>query len=308
MVPIQAVLTWGAGGALRVSGAQRTVAMTDEYWDDPTFSSVRYPGEVRLAPPGTDVVVVGEAHAPGARPTTNVDVLVRVGPVQQAARVVGDRVWAHGIVGMRPSTAKPFVTVPLRHERAVGGPEEPANPIGSGLRGGRSDHQLVGVPLPNLEAHKHPLESPDQRPTPIGFGAIPPAWLPRRAHAGTYDDAWRRDRAPYLPRDFDPRFFHAAAAGLTTRAPLCGGEPVELHNLSPRGRDVFSVPACPVRVAVRLARELQRPSLQLVTVLLDPSNAEVSLVWHAELTCDGRALHIDEVHIDLVPNPTLGGL
>ena len=50
-----------------------------------------------------------------------------------------------------------------------------------------------------------------------------PHWLPRRAWAGTYDDAWRISRAPYLPADFDARFFQLyspATGGLFVAEPV----------------------------------------------------------------------------------------
>ena len=307
VVPVQAVLTWETG-RLRIADQQRPIPLVDECGEDSATASVRYPGEVRLAPPGTDIIILGEAHAPRARPTTTCDVAVHVGSIHHAARVVGDRTWEPGVAGLRASQPRPFTSMPLGHERAVGGREEPVNPIGRGLRSGRSNGALIGTPLPNVESIDAPLKSPDQRPPPVGFGAIPPAWLPRRTYAGTYDAAWRRTRAPYLPQDLDLRFFHAAAPGLASRAPLSGGELVELHLLSPRERDSFILPSCLASVEVRLADASYRPALQLVTVLLEPTSARVTLVWQAALACDGRPLYIDAVTVRAVATDAIGGL
>ncbi len=307
LVSVQAVLAWD-GERLRVSAAQRPVTLTDEYWGQPDSSSIRYAGETRLPPPGTDVVLVGDAHAPRLVPATVCDVSLRVGPLVRVARVVGDRVWERGAFGVRASRPAPFTTMPLRHERAVGGREEARNPVGCGLRGGRGDSELAGSALPNLEDPADPLGSPDERPAPVGFGCVSPAWAPRCRYAGTYDQRWRRTRAPYLPHDLDPRFFQAASPGLISDAPLRGGEPVELQNLSPRGRDAFALPTCPHRLAIRLAGAVHRPPARLVTVLLEPTDTSVTMVWQTALECDGKALAIEYVSVEVAPNPTLGGL
>lgn len=307
LITIQAVLAWG-GARLHLAASQRPVPLTDEYWGDPSCSSIRYAGEARLTPPGTDVVIVGEAHTPGLRPKTTCDVSLRVGPLLRTARIVGDRVWERGAFGCSPSKPELFTTMPLRHERAVGGREEPRNPIGCGLRSGRSNLQLAGAALPNVEDPQGPLGSPDERPTPVSFGCIPPAWAPRCGHAGTFDVTWQRTRAPYLPHDLDPRFFHAAAPGLISDAPLRGGEPVELRHLSPRGFDAFTLPASPHTLAIGLGGAVHRPRAQLVTVVLEPTEALVTLVWQTALECDGQALAIEDITVGLASTQTLGGL
>lgn len=306
VVTVQATLEWAP--RLAVAAFQRSVPVADDYWGDPSASSLRYASEARLPPPGTDVVVLGEAHAPGLRLTTSCPVTVQVGPVSCSARVIGDRVWQRGPLGLRASSPQPFTTIPLRHERAVGGREEPRNPVGCGLRSGRANAELDGTPLPNIEHPDDSLGSPDERPPPVGFGAIPPAWAPRSGYAGTYDLTWQRERCPYLPLDFDPRFLHTAVPALTTRAPLRGGEPVTMHNLSPRGHESFELPACPLTVDVRLSGAHHRPPPQLVTVLLEPTTAVVTLVWQAALTCDGEILFVDSVDVGLIESPAIGGL
>ena len=59
-------------------------------------------------------------------------------------------------------------------------------------------------------------------PAPGGFGPIGPDWEPRQRHAGTYDERWKRERAPVLPADFDPRHNCVAPPGLWSATPLLG--------------------------------------------------------------------------------------
>src|SRR4051794_32523994 len=72
---------------------QEPVALAPVYRGEPNRSSLLREGEMTPEHPGTDVTFVGSAHAPGGRPVAELDVGLRVGPVQKRARVFGDRVW-----------------------------------------------------------------------------------------------------------------------------------------------------------------------------------------------------------------------
>ncbi|PHM25801.1 DUF2169 family type VI secretion system accessory protein [Xenorhabdus budapestensis] len=55
-----------------------------------------------------------------------------------------------------------------------------------------------------------PADTPASQPQGMGFIGRP--WLPRRQLAGTYDDDWLAHRHPYLPKDFDFRYWNGAPA------------------------------------------------------------------------------------------------
>ena len=76
---------------------------------------------------------------------------------------------------------------------------------------------MEGLPVPNLEDPAAPLEQIGQTPPPACLAPIAPSWLPRRLFAGTYDERWQRTRAPYLPDDFDPRFFASAGSSVCSQ-------------------------------------------------------------------------------------------
>ena len=88
--------TFRLGPALAVSDDQAPIRVADEYTGEPASSSLRYPGERHLAKPGTDILLVGEAHAPRGEPVTTLDVALAVGPVRKVIRVAGDRQWQRG--------------------------------------------------------------------------------------------------------------------------------------------------------------------------------------------------------------------
>ncbi|RKG99959.1 DUF2169 domain-containing protein [Corallococcus sp. CA053C] len=293
-----------AGDALSIAPRQRPLVMAAEHWGEPGQSSLKYAGEAHLLKPGTDVLLVGEAHAPRGKPVDSCQVSVRVGTVHLALQVFGDRQWRGGMMSPSPSSPTPFLKMPLVWERAFGGMHvleggavlgEARNPVGQGFRGKRSASEMKGRALPNLEDPAKLVGGISDAPVPVGMGPLAPSWQPRKASAGTYDEAWRTTRAPYLPRDFQPDFFHVAPPALRAREGLKGGEPVELLNVSPQGVQRFVLPRCELDVEVRIAGKVERPSLRLETVLLEPGAGQVCLTWRSAVGCDKRALKVQEV-------------
>jgi hypothetical protein len=285
----------------------------DVYWGLPGVSSLKYAADLHVGKIGTDVALVGAAHAPRGRAVTEMLAAVGVAGRRKVVRVVGDRTW-RGVVGGATAPA-PFVSMPLVYERAFGGCDqdggvsevgrsgadgvaaEERNPVGVGFRAVRRLRWGAGVRLPNLEDPERPWRALGDRPPPAGFGFVAPSWQPRRSYAGTYDEAWVRQRAPFLPRDFDPRFSNAASAGLTFEGGLHGGEPIALDGVSREGRLQSVIPRQRPRVEVTVAGRREAPPVGLETVLIEPDEHRLSLTWRAAFRCDKRALKIERVQI-----------
>lgn len=277
--------------APKPSEEQRPPVMEDVYWGEPGASSLRYEGQTAYHRPGTDIYVSGHAWAPKGRPVTELLAAVKVGPCQKGIRVFGTRVWYRGALGLKASAPRLFESMPLRYERSFGGvakasgkepPEyEPRNPVGVGMYG--SAKEALEQPLPNLEDPLHLLNTLTDRVPPAGFGPIARSWQPRLALAGTYDEAWVEQRAPLWPRDFDPRFFHAASPGLIASPGLKGGEPVVLAGLSPDGQIAFPLPRYRLMVKSVFRHRVDRRELVLDAVQLDPDEQALTLLWRAAI-------------------------
>lgn len=298
---------------------QEPVRLKDECWGEPATSSVRWAGEVHLSKPGTDVVLNGHARAPDGRRVPQLDVALSVGSRVQTVRVFGDRVWKPGLMGMNGiSSPEPFREMPLVYERAFGGVHEVGdkagsvlyearNPVGRGFVGKRSGKELKDYPLPNLEDPGDLIRGASDKPAPAGFGFVAASWEPRRSRAGTYDEAWTKKRAPYLPEDFDPRFFHAAHPGLVFDQPLVGGERFEATNVSAESRLRFDLPRVELATTVRLKGHDEQPPLQLETVLIEPDEKRLILVWRAAVPCDKSALKLERVTVAMGVPAVSGG-
>ena len=285
--------------SLALAEVQLPPILADEYYGEPDASSLKNGSEMHIGKAGTDILLIGRAWAPGKRPVQRMQVTMAAAGRQQAILVTGDRVWRDG----RPSDPKPFESMPLVWERAFGGVHrngdrvqaEDRNPVGCGLAGGRSAQDMEGLRVPNLEDPSAPLQQVGQTPTPACFAPIAPSWLPRRAFAGTYDERWQRSRAPYLPDDFDPRFFQSAAPAFAFDRYLQPGESVQVGGVMPDGPVSFTVPESYLRVAVTVAGARQEPPAHLETLSIQPDKNRVCFTWRAAVPCDRKALQVEQI-------------
>jgi len=199
--------------------------------------------------------------------------------------------------------------MPMVYEKAYGGVHfvngglaeaEARNPVGRGFAGSRKKEDMDGVPLPNLEDPTSLIQSPDDQPAPACFAACAPNWHPRVDYAGTYDENWQTTRAPYLPKDFDKRFLNNAHPDLVYPGYLRGGEPIQISHMHPAGVLKFDVPQVQLSSRVTIAGYEVVPEFNLETLILEPNQLSMSLVWRAAVLCDKKALKISEIKIGLL--------
>src|SRR5256885_5641452 len=95
---------------------------SDVYWGEPGASSLKYAADIHVGKIGTDVALVGSAHAPRGRAVTEMLCAVSVAGRRKVVRVVGDRTWRGAVAGA--TSPVPFVSMPLVYERAFGGRDQ----------------------------------------------------------------------------------------------------------------------------------------------------------------------------------------
>ena len=97
---------------------------------------------------------------------------------------------------------------------SFGGDGNGANPIG---RGGDTESSQE---IPALSYRSDPPKRRGDPIQPAMLGPISPDWGIRRCLAGTYDEEWRRSRAPLTPLDFDPLFLQSAPVDQRLERPI----------------------------------------------------------------------------------------
>ena len=283
---------------------QEQIRLIPQYRGDAGAASLILEAEMTDPKPETDIVLDAIAHAPNNEPAQVVPVGIKIGRVAKRVVVFGERLWLKGAREPRISQPIPFVTMPIIYERAFGGRDRRAdgtevwderNPVGTGYI--CEPGEAPGRRLPNIERPDDLIASWKDRPAPAGFGPLERHWLPRRGLAGTYDDAYLKERVPLPPTDLDERFYLGAPPDQQSGAHLVGGEQVELHNLSPAGLQRFRIPQVRPGVSALIAGKLSFHTVNLDTLFIRPHARELALVWRAVIPCHRRSLRIERVSI-----------
>ncbi|MGH8354466.1 MAG: DUF2169 family type VI secretion system accessory protein [Pseudomonas sp.] len=293
---------------------QRPLLMADSFYGEPGLSAPRQEMDFAPVKPFCDVLVLGKAHAPGGRPATQVTAGIRVGRVSKALAVVGPRQWQAGMLGVSAGVAQPFIEQDISYAQAFGGTHPLAddpelrhcyldNPVGRGwFPRAIATADIVGMPLSATEELGQPIDSASGDYRPMALGPIGRGWPLRAGFAGTYDEAWLADCFPFLPADFDTRYYQAAPPDQQTEH-LRGGEEVLLLNLTPQERAGFCVPKLEVPVTFFLKKGGHETVQALIdTLLIDTDARRIEITWRISRPLKRNMFEIVQVLVGSMSN------
>lgn len=248
---VSALFTVDAEGVLRPVKKQRDIAMSDEF-----RSAENAPDHLfrtsDFVPfrPATDVTALAIARSPAGNAQASWLAGIMVGNEQYVLRVHGPRHWFYDkVAGWKLSDAKPVTEVPLDYYGSYGGdrlvPEDHDshgnvdiwNPVGPGVVTHQTSHKIA-VTAPQIEHVDTPIIDALEVYQPQGFAPIAPVWRFRERFVGTYDATWLETQHPFLPPDFDPRFYNAAHPALQFDPYLRGDELIRVANMFPGRPDL----------------------------------------------------------------------
>ena len=304
VVVIKGTFLANAEGELRLADEQEPLVASDQYYGDPATTSARYECDFAREKPLTDVIVVGKAVAPQGQRVRQLPVRLELPGRSKDLMVHGERRWVVALGTLVASDPVPFSEMPIVFERAWGGQDdsrgpndvavEPRNLVGVGFHPYRSNAQVDGLPVPNIEPLARPIDSPRAGHEPAGLGCIGRGWQPRVGLAGTYDDRWRDERAPYLPSDFDSRYFQCAPADQQLPR-LSGGETIRCVHMAEQPIVTYVVPRLRPPVRFRFAdNDIEHPAV-LDTITLEPHKARAMLVWRASVPLPKKLTLLREI-------------
>ncbi|XXX71829.1 DUF2169 domain-containing protein [Sorangium sp. So ce134] len=270
LAPFESPMTSGPAAPLEGEGDERRLV---EPW-----------GPVAPFKRWSEVLVVGHAHAPEGSAVTSLIARLAVGDIDKAIEVRGDACFTRdGSLG-EPA---PFTRMPLRWERAAGGPST-SNPVGVPTGNGALADRWGRARAPNLLTAASSTAIRQGHLWPAGFGPLRPEWPDRaqrlRRHAAGWDHA-RWAEQP-LPEGIDTGYFNAAPLDQVTNE-LTGTEPIVLEHLHPRFPRLATrlrAPA-PSAIAVTNGVELRVP-LRCDTLVIDADHGVAVLVWRGQLMRD----------------------
>ena len=251
----------------------------DNHWNDDPDCSLYSASDLVPFKRRADVVLVGEAFAPGGEPARTLVARLCVGTVDKAIEVHCDRHFGPAselIEGQR------YTRMPLRYERAAGGPHT-TNPVGIDPEGERDLYGRVAVP--NLTVPGATVSGPNETMETIGFGPIAPGWPTRRVLLGRHATNWsdRRWSAAPLPADFDGSFFNAAPIDQRLEE-LRDDERIVLENLHPtEPRLVCHLPGMKPRCFVERSGAVREIALRPDTMWIDTSRSICTVTWRGRI-------------------------
>jgi hypothetical protein len=290
----------------KLAPEQAPLVVADTFTGEPGFSAPVYESEYAPVKPRCDVLLLGSAYAPVGRPAERVTVSIRVGRMQKSFDVVGNRVWRSGLKEVSSTRPEPFTVMPISYDTAFGGVDNTdpdrqkhgayaLNTVGKGFFIQDNSDRIEGKPLPNTEEFDKMVTSPRGTYRPMALGPVGRAWQPRSTYAGTYDQNWLDNVFPFLPADFDERYYQAAPPDQQVDY-LSGGEEVALINLTPEGVCAFSVPKLEVPVTFFFHDYEQREMNAFAdTLVIEPNLDRFFMLWRASLRLQRNIFEVVQV-------------
>ncbi len=300
------------GEEAKLAPEQIPLVMADTFTGEPGLSATIYESEYAPTKPRCDVLLLGSAYAPRGKPTERVSVSLRVGSMLKKFDVVGNRVWKNSALGLTPSRPQPFTVMPISYDNAYGGFDnlnpDPAkhqayfsNTVGKGYFPSAKADMIEGKPLPNSEEPGNPVTKTVGSYRPMAFGPIGRGWQPRLQYAGTYDQNWIDNVFPFLPADFDERYYQSVPPDQQTDY-LKGDELVELVNLSPRGRESFKIPKIEVSIRFYLKNNAHEEFQAVADALvIEPDFTRFSVLWRASRPLRRNIFEVAQIVVGRMP-------
>ena len=278
------------GEQVRLADEQLPLIMADTFTGAPGFSSPIH--EIDFAPRkhACDVLLTGHARAPEGTQVTRLRAGLRVGTMEKMFDVVGDRVWQAGLTGISASAPLPFTEMPISYDRAFGGADRYdedesehdaylPNPVGRGWHKHLKNAWVDGSPLPNTEEVGKAVSFPSDKYAPMSLGPLGRGWPQRARFAGTYDQRWLDDVFPFLPKDFDERYYQSAPEDQQLPLPK-GPLEVVLSGFAADGMRQFMLPHFEAPVNVFTKRSERKVSVAaLDTIMFDLEAMRFTMTW-----------------------------
>jgi uncharacterized protein YjbI with pentapeptide repeats len=314
-------LALAPGGLARVLTDAPSFPTGDEPYpeDELGLGTARYASDFVFMKPSAEVLVVGHFHAQDKKPVRASEVAVSIDGQSTRLCVIGRRSYSGS--GRLPTAqqAEPFNRLALRWEHAFGGVGHTHNPVGTGYLGPggpgeaavrAGDFAQRPLELPRIERPDLLFTHLDQTLEPVCFAPRAASWPVRRNLFGSCDERWLKTRWPWLPEDFDARYFMSALPALQQPGYLRGDETLRFTHMHPELPSyqtslpnlhaIAVVQRCHDEVAGEVNTE--QVALFLDTLWVDMDNEVAQLVWRGSVPCkDADASDIRHAWVGLAP-------
>jgi hypothetical protein len=154
------------------------------------------------------------------------------------------------------------------------------NPVGRGWHKHLKNAWVDGRPLPNTEEIGELITDPAGCYRPMALGPLGRGWPQRARFAGTYDQTWLDNDFPFLPKDFDERYYQAAPEEQQVPLPQ-GPMEVVLTGFTADGERRFTLPhfEAPVHVFRKKCGRREDYIAKLDTIAFDTDRERFTMTW-----------------------------
>ncbi len=241
--------------------------------------------------------VHGSAYALSSAQQQGMAVRASLGVVSKTLHVFPQRQWRKGLSGWSAEPIGQISSLPVDWQHAYGAKDYPDNPEGMGYIA--DPDKADGMPLPQIEDPRRPLRAPGEQLTPVSLLPLPPQSSERMTFLGNCDERWKKQRAPFLPLDTDPRWFDEVAQDQCSPDYWSGNEAWSVAGMHPQQAEVSGrLPGFRPRLFVQRRALAEAPALPkdqpaitpieeaklaLDTVWLFPDAERVLLLYRATL-------------------------
>lgn len=290
------------------------LVMSDIFIGEPGLSAPLYECDFVLRKAKCDVLFNAKGYTSDGQPKKRSVAAFQIGDLKKEVVITGVRYWDKGAFSTGISESEYFSSMPLHYGNAFGGSRAyvekekelfdtyEANPIGKGYssRGNWADPKLNY--LPTLSVPGKGVKSKSGAYVPIAFSVLPRNSLTRRKYAGTYDEKWRKDVFPFLPADFDERYWQSAPPDQQIAFPQ-GGETVVLKQLTKDRPEIsFRLPRLtnmPIKILGN-DYKVHTPKVVVDTLYFEPDAERFSVVWRSSIPLKRHLKEIKTIAIGAI--------
>jgi hypothetical protein len=170
------------------------------------------------------------------------------------------------------------------------------NLVGVGFHLNGDKRTVVGTALPNIEKTEDRMQNWSDKPEPIGFGPVGRGWQPRISFAGTYNQQWMDETLPFVPEDFDDRYFQSAPLDQQLRD-LSAGAMFRCQNMSEGSQFIARLPLLHVPVRFLFEDRIESMTVSPDTLILEPSFKRVILLGRTSVRLPRKFTVLREIQV-----------
>ena len=244
--------------------------------------------DMGYAKPRGEVLIAGSAFAPQKKPVTKMTVGVKIGSVDKALKVIGDRQW-NGLLFSPASLPKPFLSMPLNYTNSYGGPEHELNPLGKGvIDKAQKDPDTRLYHLPNIYRKWQSTFADGAKKSVAGFEPLDIMWPQRTKYHGTYDKAWLDTVHPGFPNDTNPLLFNAAPDDQQIKGFFNPTDSYQIEGMHPE-LPIIEGQLPPVKIRAFVSQQSSDKSTDDTNFIEVPT--QIDTVWFIPELMLGIAIH-----------------